>query len=1119
MGKQSVTVARDSICSRAIRILIIFALHGLVGWCAFAVRRFLWNIAVYATFWVNSANAQITPDASLLGNETSTVTPNVNIKGLPADRIDGGARRGANLFHSFSEFNVRDAQRVYFANPTGVENILTRVTGGKVSNILGTLGVNGSANLFLVNPSGILFGENAQLDVGGSFVGTTANGIQFGNQGFFSATEPESPPLLTIKPSAFFFNQRQVGKIANQSTAPLADNLPGLRVPDGRSLLLLGGEIALDGGRLNAPGGRAELAAVAGNGTIGLNIDGNNLSFRVPDDVARADINLDNRAEVNTRAGGGGSIVINTQNLNLAGNSRIRTGIASRLGTVDSQAGDIKINATGVINLTNDSFISNSVLFNGVGKSGDINIKAEFLSMGDGAFVTASTRGKGDAGSVIINANTVSVDGGDGEFFSSIFSNVEPTGVGKGGDVRITTDSLSVTNRAQLAASTLGKGDAGSVIINATDTVSFDGISDALSSVETTAVGKGGEVSITTGSLFVSNFSQLVASTSGKGDAGSVIVNASDTVSFKGNSAAFSSVQARAEGKGGNIKITANSLSVSNGSQLAAGTLGKGDAGSVIINTTDTVSLDVNSAAFSIVETTGEGKGGSIEITTDSFFGTNGAQLLADTRGKGDAGNVIINATNTVSFDGTSSNGIFPSGILTRVENTGEGNGGRIEVNTSSVSITNGAQLLADTRGKGDAGSVIINATDTVSFDGTSRDGRLPSAIFSRVGSTGEGKGGSIKINTNSLSVTNEALLTASTSGQGEAGSIKVRANSFQANNGARILTTTSGSFNAGNIDFNVTDKFNLSGSETGIFANTTADSTGNGGTIIIDPITVTIDNGAAIAVDSQGTGIGGNIQLAAGFLTLNQGSISAETRSNTGGNINLQLNNLLLLKNTSKISTTAGNQQFGGDGGNITINTPFIVAIPQENSDITANAFSGTGGKINIATNGIFGIQARPSLTELSDITASSELGVSGEVSINTPEVDPGQGLSELPADVVDAAGLINQNLCTAVRQGSKFIVTGRGGLPVSPSELLNPHTTWEDWSMGIQQEQSQPKPGKPSNKLQTKSESSPPIIEARGWVLDGQGNVMLTAKPVTVTGQGTWLHPLDCQRLMVDG
>jgi filamentous hemagglutinin family protein len=151
----------------------------------------------------NCSLAQIVPDRTL-GSENSIVKPDV-IKGLPSDRIEGGARRGINLFHSFREFNIDEGRGAYFTNPNGVQNILSRVTGTNPSNILGTLGVRGNANLFLINPNGIIFGQNASLDINGSFVATTANAIQFGEQGFFSASDPNSPPLLTVKPSAFLF--------------------------------------------------------------------------------------------------------------------------------------------------------------------------------------------------------------------------------------------------------------------------------------------------------------------------------------------------------------------------------------------------------------------------------------------------------------------------------------------------------------------------------------------------------------------------------------------------------------------------------------------------------------------------------------------------------------------------------------------------------------------------------------------------------------------------------------------------------------------------------------------------------------------------------------------------
>lgn len=115
-------------------------------------------IAVVSILTSNPCLAQIIPDATL-GNQNSRVTTGVNIKEHGADLIEGGAQRGSSLFHSFAEFNVNNGQQVYFANPTGVANIFSRVTGGNASNILGTLGVNGAANLFLLNPNGIIFGQ------------------------------------------------------------------------------------------------------------------------------------------------------------------------------------------------------------------------------------------------------------------------------------------------------------------------------------------------------------------------------------------------------------------------------------------------------------------------------------------------------------------------------------------------------------------------------------------------------------------------------------------------------------------------------------------------------------------------------------------------------------------------------------------------------------------------------------------------------------------------------------------------------------------------------------------------------------------------------------------------
>ena len=227
----------------------------------------------------DSASAQLIPDTTL-GNESSVVTPNVDINGLTSDQIDGGATRGTNLFHSFGQFNVGEDRGVYFSNPTGIERILTRVTGGNSSNILGTLGVLGNADLFLINPSGIIFGAGARLDLRGSFIGSTASSIKFTDGLEFSTTNLQAPPLLTINvPLGLQYGQNaggiQVQGLGNQLIVDpqtfvfIGVDGNGLEVQPGQTLALVGGEVALPGGNLTAQGGSVELGSV-GEGLVTL---------------------------------------------------------------------------------------------------------------------------------------------------------------------------------------------------------------------------------------------------------------------------------------------------------------------------------------------------------------------------------------------------------------------------------------------------------------------------------------------------------------------------------------------------------------------------------------------------------------------------------------------------------------------------------------------------------------------------------------------------------------------------------------------------------------------------------------------------------------------------------
>ncbi len=1033
----------------------------------------------------NYALGQIASD-NTLGTESSRITSpdSVNFQ------IDDGATRGTNLFHSFSQFSVPTNGSAYFNNRVNIQNIITRVTGGSVSNIDGLIKAHGTANLFLINPNGIIFGPNASLNISGSFLTSTASSLSFADGTQFSATPTQTTPLLTISVPLGLQYGSNAGSIQVQGSK--------LQVLNGKTLALLGGNVQLNGAFLQALGGRVELGGVAGTETVGLSVSGNNLGLSFPVGVAHSDVSLINRATVDVTAGGGGTIAINVQNLNMAGGSELLAGIDSGLGASDSRAGNIEIHATGAINLTDGSLIDNSVLPGGVGKGGNINITTRSLSLTDGALLETATWGQGDAGSVTIAAtDSVFFDGvsSNNILSSGVISSVE-AGAGNGGDINITTRSLSVTNGARLQTRTKAQGDAGSVTINASENVSFDGVgsngfsSAAAIQVSQGAQGNGGNINITTRSLSVTSRARLDTTTFGLGDVGGVNINASEMVSFDGGGA-LSRVAPEALGTVGGINITTGSLDLSNGALLSASTFGRGKAGNVTINARDRVSVD-SSFITSSVEVEALGKGGDIDITTGSLILTNGARLSTSTFGQGKAGNVTINARDRVSFEGVDSN-LLPGGAFSRVEAGAVGNGGNIYITTGSLAVTNGAQVGVNTRGEGNAGNAILNVRDSVSLDGVGR-----SAFTSRVASTVEntaiGNGGDINITAGSLFVTNGAEVSASTSGQGNAGRITLQA--------VDTVSLATGSTISSAV-------------ETG--------ATGKGGNIdIIGSRTLLVRDGASIAVDSQGTGEAGNMKIQADSLTLdNRASISAETASNTGGNITLQVPDLLLMRHGSSISTTAGTAQAGGNGGNIRIDTDFIVAVPSENSDITANAFSGKGGGVTINAQSIFGmvVRSREDLVKLletndptqldpgrlptNDITAISQTNptLSGVVIINTPDVDPTRGLANLPDEPVN-----NVEVAQGCEAGGKqtsigFFNTGRGGLAPNPYEPISSSEIWEDVPPPTHRTAASA-----STASASASPATPPhkIVEAQGWIINEKGEVVLVAEVPATHSQG---------------
>ncbi len=529
------------------------------------------------------AYSQVTSD-----NTTNTT---VNSNGNNFDILNG-IQKENNLFHSFKEFSIPKGGSAVFNNSNDVVNIINRVTGGNISNIDGLIKASGNANLFLINPAGIVFGENAKLDIGGSFLGTTAESILFKDGFEFSALDTSEKPLLTVNVPVGLQMGTNPGAIKNFSTA---DGV-GLEVAPGRSLVLAGGSIALEGGSLRSQSGQIELLSVAEAGKLGLKIDGNDMRLGMPDNLQRADVSLSDGAQVNVSGTPGGRISVKADNLNLSEGSQLRSGI-SGVGTAESQAGNIEIDAANTINI-DESGILNQVATSTVGNAGNIDIVTGSLTGNNGSYIVTNTRGTGNAGEVNIQAaKTVSFDGIDGFGNPSlIFTGVNWGAIGNGGAINIKAESLSVTNGAYIAGSTIGRGNAGTINLK-TKTATFSGRdangNQSFASVAVAGgIGKGGDIKIKTDELSIDKGAFVSTAAIGEGDAGQIDIQAAKTVSIDGvdefgyPSFMYTGVSSGAvAGNGGELNIKAESLSVTNGAYLASSTLSKGNAGTINFQT------------------------------------------------------------------------------------------------------------------------------------------------------------------------------------------------------------------------------------------------------------------------------------------------------------------------------------------------------------------------------------------------------------------------------------------------------------------------------------------------------------------------------------------------------
>ncbi|MDB9314747.1 filamentous hemagglutinin N-terminal domain-containing protein, partial [Spirulina sp. CS-785/01] len=763
--------------------------------------------------------AQIAPDETLPNNTTVMPIP----APFPGDTflIEGGTQAGTNLFHSFTQFSVPTQGAAIFNNAPTIENIFGRVTGGSSSLIDGLIQANGAANLYLLNPNGILFGPNGALNLGGSFFASTANRILFVDGTQFATNPKESSPLLTVSvPTALQFSGTP-GAIRVQGTGhnfglspegillsspPLTGTVPptpGLQVAEGETLALVGGEVVLAGGNLTASDGRIEVGSVGENAQVGLTEQGLDYS-----EVQRfQEITLTESASLNTSGQGEGRIHLQGGRVMLEEGAVVvnnNVGAEAGGGIVVNGSESLTLQGTQTGGVLPTSILSEAIPLGpeSTGTGGDIALNTPELVLRGGAQVSSSTFSTADGGDLQVSAGRVMIQG------------ATPTG-----------------NPSGLFAATAGPGDAGRLTVEIDGEIEPNGIilaDGGRMATETFSPGQGGELSLSTTSLEIRGTtpngapSGLFARTVGFALGGNISIEGEE-VRVEENGIISTTTQGEGQ-PGGDIMVDSDRVALQRGGQIQAGTLGAGDSGDLIIQA-DTVILRgrgiERSGLFNQVDAVdATGQGGVLNVDTRQLQIADGAQVSAGTFGHGDGGQVNVRASESVEITSSSEAGL--SGIFTQVDEQARGEGGDIRVQTPRLTVQSESTISAGTLGRGNGGSVRVDASEWVEIQGEN------GGVSART--RGSGNAGDVSITTPRLIIGSQGSATVESLGTGDAGDLQISSDYIDLNQSRITGETTSGQ--GGSVRVDASEWVEIQGENGGVSARTRG--SGNAGDVSI---------------------------------------------------------------------------------------------------------------------------------------------------------------------------------------------------------------------------------------------------------------------------------------------
>lgn len=832
-------------------------------------------------------NAQVVPDQTLPINSQVTTNGN-NIL------IEGGTTAGKNLFHSFESFSITKVNQAVFNPASAVDNIIGRITGKSISDIDGVLRVNSNANLLLLNPNGIIFGPNSSLDINGSFLASTAKGVQFQDGSLFNATPSQPPPLLTIsQPTGLQFSGPQTGQIVVQGR---------LAVPPSQTLALVGSNVLFNGGTAIAESGRIEIGSVS-KGTVTLTPSTIGWHLGYSQVQGFSDIQMLSESAIlnpNSVSNPLGGIQVQGRQIRLS-QSEIRAQTLS-----DQPGADINIDATQSLDIGGEvdnffpfsSWVANVVEKDANGKGGRININVSNISIREGGRIQTLSLGDGSAGNVQVNADTLLLSGA-----------ASPT--------VNTRQEFGNNLNTRISSENFGKGEGGRVDINTASLTLLDG------GRITTVVGpfasrKGGDVAV--------NASQFIF--------------AKEVNPFSIDSSSNISSITFGFGDGGDVKVSTQRLHLVNGAQISTRgikisfgnqgfTPGSGNVGNVTVKADQSITItgasqlapDFISLLGSI--TNGTGKGGNVSVFTQNLTVEDGGSLSSavfssainsgprpPNIGEGNGGNLTINATKSVKVIGINNSPFNPSPSILGSFTLGPGNAGNTTVNTQQLTVLDGGQVNTGTLASGNAGRLFVNASESVLVRGRASN-NLPAQIAS---------------NTLVLNEATRNTFFLPPQPTGNTGEVEIKSRQITLSNGGRIGVQHIGSGNAGELSIKA-DSVLLNNQGT-IIAETAA---GEGGNIELTVKGILqLRNNSLISTESKGLGNGGNIKINTQFLIASpfeNSDIIANAFDGNGGNITINTQGIFGFASREEVTPysdiTASSQQ--GINGVVEINSPEV--------------------------------------------------------------------------------------------------------------------------------------------------------------------------------------------------